>query len=96
MIALGSAQPQADLDKWRRKIPLKNGSPDFGALSAHLLAIKQAYPKSDTMILTPEDGVNYAWMIKTMDAARESEVELAGLKRAIPVFPTVVVSTVVK
>jgi biopolymer transport protein ExbD len=94
--ALGTAQSQTDLDKWRRKIPVKDGSPDYAALSSHLLAIKQAYPKSDTMILTPEDGVSYAWMIRTMDAARENEVELAGLKRQIPVLPTVVVSTVVK
>jgi biopolymer transport protein ExbD len=94
--AIGAAQTQADLDKWRKKIPLKDGDPDYQALAQHLVAIKQQYPKSDTMILTPEDGMSYASMIKTMDVARESEVELAGLKRSIPVFPTVVVATVVK
>jgi biopolymer transport protein TolR len=94
--ALGAAQAPADLDKWRRKIPLRQGSADFDALTAHLLAIKQKYPKSDTMILTPEPGISYETMVQTMDAARETEVKVSGTMRTIPVFPTVVVSTVIK
>jgi biopolymer transport protein ExbD len=94
--ALGSAQKQEDLDRWAKRIPPKNGEPDYDALATHLLAIKQQYPKSDTMILTPEFGMNYETMVRTMDAARETEVKVSGVVRTIPVFPTVVVSTVIK
>ena len=69
---------------------------DYEALTTHLLAIKQEYPKSDTMILTPETGIDYGAMIRTMDAARETQVKVAGATHVIPVFPTVVVSTIIK
>ena len=93
---LGSAQTPDELDKWRKKIPLKQGTYDYDALAAHLLAIKQKYPKSDTMILTPDNGIDYGTMIQTMDTARETEVKVSGVTHMIPVFPTVVVSTVIK
>jgi biopolymer transport protein TolR len=93
---LGTAQPQAELDKWRKRIPVKAGVYDYAALTTHLLAVKQQYPKSDTMILTPDPGITYEVIIKTMDAARETEVQVAGATHEIPVFPTVVVSTVIK
>lgn len=82
--------------KWQRKIPLKEGTHDFKTLSAHLVAIKEQYTKSDTMILTPEPGTDYETMVKTMDAARETEVKVSGQMRTIPVLPTVVISTVIK
>jgi biopolymer transport protein ExbD len=83
-------------DKWQKKIPLREGAHDFAALSAQLVAIKEEYAKSDTMILTPEPGTDYDTMVRTMDAARETEVKVSGRTRMIPVLPTVVVSTVIK
>lgn len=83
-------------EKWHKRIPLRDGTHDFAALTAHLVAVKDQYDKSDTMILTPETGTDYETMVKTMDAARETEVQVSGQMRTIPVFPTVVVSTVVK
>jgi hypothetical protein len=93
---VGAAQSQDELDRWRRKIPPRDGSPDYGALKAHLLLIKQTYPRSDTMILTPEPGLTYEVMVNTMDAARESEVVVSGVSRSVALFPTVVVSTVIR
>jgi biopolymer transport protein ExbD len=93
---VGEAQSQEELDRWRKKIPLRDGNPDVDALTAHLLAIKQNYPKSDTMILTPEAGVNYDVMVRAMDAARETQIQLSGTQRLVALFPTVVVSTVIK
>jgi biopolymer transport protein ExbD len=93
---VGQAQTQDELDRWRKRIPMKNGVEDYEALTAHLLSIKQNYPKSDTMILTPEAGVNYEAMIQTMDAARETNVTIQGTSRLLALFPTVVVSTVIK
>jgi biopolymer transport protein ExbD len=92
----GSAQPQQELDSWRRRIPLRDGDPDYQELSAYLMTIKRKYPRSDTMILTPEPGMSYDTMVKTMDAARETEVTVSGVARPLPLFPTVVVSTVIK
>jgi hypothetical protein len=48
------------------------------------------------MILTPESGITYESMVGTMDAARETEVTLSGTSRRLSLFPTVVVSTVIK
>lgn len=82
--------------KWKRRIPLRDGAHDFATLTAHLVGIKEEYSKSDTMILTPEQETDYETMVKTMDAARETEVTVAGQKRMIPILPTVVISTVNK
>jgi biopolymer transport protein ExbD len=93
----GSAQTPAELDRWRKHIPTKDGRElDYAALTEHLLAIKQEYPRSDTMILTAESGIKYETMVSTMDAARESNVKVGGTSHVVPVFPTVVVSTVTK
>ena len=92
----GAAQQPAELDKFRRHIPLLQGKLDFAALTAHLLAVKDTYPRSDTMILTMEPDVPYETMVLTMDAARESDVTVGGASHLVPVFPTVVVSTVTK
>jgi biopolymer transport protein ExbD len=93
---VGTAQSPDELNRWHKRIPLREGAPDWDALTAHLLAVKQNYPKSDTMILTPELGTNYETMIRTMDAARESELKISGVSRQVALFPTVVVSTVIK
>jgi hypothetical protein len=93
---VGTAQSQEELDRWRRRIPPHDGNPDYAALTAHLLTIKRTYPKSDTMILTPESGVSYESMVMTMDAARETEVKISGASRPVALFPTVVLSTVIK
>ena len=92
----GAAQTDAELARFRRKIPLHDGVPDFETFAAHLLAIKQTYPKSDTIILTPTSGTKYEAMVGTMDAARESVVKVSGIERTVALFPTVVVSTVIK
>jgi hypothetical protein len=46
--------------------------------------------------MTPEPGVRYDGMVRVMDAARERQVVAGGTRRAVRLFPTVVVSTVVK
>jgi len=90
---LGTAQTPEELDKWRKRIaPRADGDPDYEALTTHLLAIKQQYPRSDTVILNAQPDVKYDAMIRTMDAARETEIKLAGLTRVVPVFPTVVIA----
>jgi biopolymer transport protein ExbD len=93
---VGSAQTPEELDRWHKTISVRDGTYDYRAFTATLLSIKKTYPRSDTMILTPEAGITYETMVATMDAARETEVTLSGSIRRLSLFPTVVISTVVK
>lgn len=94
--ALGTAFGQEELDQLERQIPLRSKSHDFAALTTHLKGIKQTFPQSDTVILTPEPGVRYELLVKAMDAAREYEIKEGIAMRTVALFPTVVVSTLVK
>lgn len=94
--ALGTAFSQEELDGMGRRIPLRGKSHDFATLTAHLKGIKQRFPKSDTVILTPEPGLRYELLVKAMDAAREYETKQGIAMRTVALFPTVVVSTLVK
>ena len=79
-----------------RMIPLHGRTHDFAALTAHLKGIKQRFPKSDTVILTPEPGLKYELLVRTMDAAREYESKEGVAMHPVALFPTVVISTLVK
>jgi biopolymer transport protein ExbD len=94
--ATGQQQSEAELAAFRKSIAYVGELPDFAAISEHLYAIKQKYPRSDTMILTPESGIQYHLLIKTMDAAREMYVKVDGKSTLVALFPTVVLSTIVK
>lgn len=94
--ATSNGIPESELGPLARRIPNQGETPDIAAFAAHLYDIKQKYPKSDTMILTPESGTRYDVLVKVMDAARERPVDVAGQDRNLKLFPTVVVSTVVK
>jgi biopolymer transport protein ExbD len=94
--ALGTAFTQEELDGMGRAIPLHGKTHDFPTLTNHLKGIKQKFPKSDTVILTPEPGLKYEVLVRTMDAAREYEQKEGVAMKNIALFPTVVVSTLVK
>ena len=94
--ALGTAFTQEELDGMGRTIPLHGKAHNFAALTTHLKGIKQKFPKSDTVILTPEPGVKYEILVRTMDAAREYESKEGLAMQNFALFPTVVVSTLVK
>jgi biopolymer transport protein ExbD len=94
--ALGTAFTQEELDELGREIPLKGKDHDFATLGVSLRGIKQKYPKSDTVILTPDAGLRYELLVRTMDTAREYEVKEGLAMHSVALFPTVVVSTLVK
>ena len=94
--ALGTAFTQDELDGMSRKIPLRGKAHDYAALTNHLKGIKDSFPKSDTVILTPEPGIRYEILVKAMDASREYETKEGIAMRMVALFPTVVVSTLVK
>ena len=93
--AAGQAQTEEELARWKRTIAHVNGQPDYASMAGHLKAIKDVFGKSDTILLTPEPGLPYSQMIGVMDAAREMP-DPGGSKQPVKLFPTVVVSTVVK
>jgi biopolymer transport protein ExbD len=93
---MGMSQTEEELGPMRKTIGRKGDSFDFDALTKHLQAIKSKWPRSDTIILTPEAGVNYDAMIRTMDASREVDMVVDGKSKPVKLFPTVVVSTVLK
>jgi biopolymer transport protein ExbD len=92
VIITGTEQTQADLDRFKTRIPAGPNGLDYAAFANHLVAIKQEYPRSDTMILSSAPGTKYETMIKAMDASRETKITLDGIDRLVPLFPTVVVS----
>ncbi len=53
-------------------------------LSAYLLDVKNRYPASDTILLIPDDTVQYSAIIRTMDMARKRNKQI--------LFPNVVLS----
>ena len=77
-------------------ITKKAGKHDLKRLSQILERIKRKYEQSDTMMLVPSSRTSYDEMIATMDAARNMEVPYQGKKRKIPLFPVVVVTSLVE
>jgi biopolymer transport protein ExbD len=94
--ALGTAFTQEELDALGREVPLKGKQHDFTTLGATLRNIKQKFPNSDTVILTPDSGLRYELLVQTMDTAREYESKEGTTMHTVALFPTVVVSTLVK
>lgn len=54
----------------------------FAQFTDVLVQIKSQYPKSDTVIVMPDDDIKYNDIIKTMDAARQHQVATIENSRA--------------
>jgi len=86
---------EEDQKKLVRSIPVKGDGYDFATLTAFLYEIKRRYPKSDSVVLTPEPDIPYETLIKSLDATREiSPPDGRGIRT--PLFTGAVVSTLVK
>ena len=82
-----------ELEALRAEVPRQGGSLDFAGLAGRLLACKQKYPRSDTLILVPHTSVLYEEVVHTMDAARwRPEADAEGKKARTDLFPNVVIS----
>ena len=77
-------------------IPKVGKTHNFKKLTQVLERIKRRYEESDTIMVVPDKSTDYQTMIATMDAARNMEVRTGGKKRKIPLFPVVVVSSIVE
>lgn len=88
--------PDSELKALDAFLPKKAGQYDYATLTRVLERIKRKYQESETMMLVPDKSAIYDEMIKTMDAARAMVVSLEGKKRRIPLFPIVVVTSMVE
>jgi biopolymer transport protein ExbD len=77
-------------------IPKKGKVYDFDKLNSVMERIKRRYEESDTVMVVPSKETKYQEMIETMDAARSMKVTIKGKERKIPLFPVVVVSSLVE
>ena len=73
-------------------IPRTEKGFDLDQLREALVAIKQRFGQSDTVIVMPGETVHYEDVVRVLDTAREHEVERQGEKRMVPLFPVVVLS----
>lgn len=77
--------PESELEKLDFAITRTGEDELFTELTARLSELKQKYPNSDTMILSPSDTTPYEDMVRIMDAAR-------GINPEEPLFAKVVIS----
>ena len=74
-----------ELNQLKVEYPMDSASSyPLDKFTTHLQGIKNQYPKSDTLILIPNETTDYDTIIHAMDAARKSD--------EINLFPNVVLS----
>ena len=83
---------RADLDKLRAEIPRAGEGKGLVDFSDHLLACKQRYPKSETILLVPDASIEYQEVIGAMDAGRWKELVQEGTTVRYDMFPNVVIT----
>ncbi len=93
-LSASSAQlGQEELDGLRAELPSKEGRYDVAGLQERLVAIKGRYPKSDTVVVLPEDDVRYQSLVEILDSTRERKAgERGGEEMREPLFPVTVFS----
>ncbi len=86
---------EEDMKRLNKSIPVTSDGYDYQTLTAFLYEIKRRYPKSDSVVLTPEPEIPYETLVKSLDATREW-VPPDGRGLRTPLFGGAVVSTLVK
>ena len=84
--------PRSELDKLRAEIPREGEGKGLQDFSDHMLACKQRYPKSETMLLVPDASIEYQEMIGAMDSGRWTELVQEGVTVRYDLFPNVVIT----
>jgi hypothetical protein len=81
-----------ELDKLRAEIPRGGEGKGLQEFTDHLLACKQRYPKSETILLVPDASIEYQDVISAMDAGRWAEQVQEGATVRYDMFPNVVIT----
>ena len=75
-------------------IPTVNGEYDLKALTEMALALKREHPQTETASVLMEPGVNYDYLIRAMDAIRDTELPGNGADARpmkVALFPKIAV-----
>jgi len=84
MYVLSEQLSAKDLTKWDISFAKQDGAFPLADIQALLQEMKNQYPKSDTILVIPEDDILYETIIQTMDIARNTTQN--------QLFPNVVLS----
>jgi biopolymer transport protein ExbD len=84
--------PRSELDKLRAEIPREGEGKGLQDFNDHMLACKQRYPKSETMLLVPDASIEYQEVIGAMDSGRWTELVQEGATVRYDMFPNVVIT----
>ncbi len=84
--------PQSELAELRAEIPRDREGKGLQDFSDHLLACKQRYPKSETILLVPDASIEYQEVIGAMDSGRWTELVQDGATVRYDMFPNVVIT----
>lgn len=84
--------PQSELAELRAEIPRDGEGKGLQGFTDHLLACKQRYPKSETILLVPDASIEYQEVIGAMDSGRWAEIVQEGETVRYDMFPNVVIT----
>jgi biopolymer transport protein ExbD len=88
--------PESELARLKRSFPKKKNEHDFKALHEYLWKVKNKFPNSTSIIITPSPGIPYEVIVGAMDASRERTGGTERRPIKIPMFPEAVISTLVE
>ena len=75
-------------------IPLVNGEYDLKTLTEMAVALKREHPQTETASVLMEPGVNYDYLIRAMDAIRDTELpgsDVGARPMKVALFPKIAV-----
>lgn len=83
-----------DLAAIALELPGKDGKFALDKLAAHVLSIKQNYPKSSTVVVLPAETVKQQTLVNVLDAVRDREIDQGPGKDPLreELFPVAVFS----
>jgi len=88
--------PEEELAKMKRTFPKVKGAYDYKGLHEYLWGLKRRFPKSSSIIITPDRAIPYEVVIGAMDASRDQAGGTPRRPIRIPMFPEAVISTIVE
>jgi biopolymer transport protein ExbD len=87
---------EQELAKLKRFFPKKKNEQDVKGLHEYLWKLKNNFPNSTSIIITPSPGTRYDVIVSAMDASREHPAGTPRKPIKIPMFPEAVISTIVE
>ncbi len=87
---------EEELGRLKKFFPKKGKEQDVAGLHEYLWKIKNKFPNSTSIIITPSPGILYEVIVAAMDASRERAGGTAKRPIKIPMFPEPVISTIVE